>query len=208
MLVLMATALLATLAGGAVLGTVVEWRVAAAWRDGDAALHAAEGALVVALDELAGVADWTLVLDGTVRSRHRDGPPGPRRLPGGREVDLALETSLLRCGRATCTDAQTRAATADRPWGAANPWWEPFLHGPLAALGAGAAVPDLYVAVWVGDDPAETDGDPRRDGEDQGAGRVLVRARAWGPSGVARTVEALAARTAGGAARLSWTEIR
>jgi hypothetical protein len=204
----MAVAVLTALAGGAVLGTVVELRVAAAWRDGDAALHAAEGALAVAFDELAAMADWTPVLAGAVHSSHRDGPPGPRPLRGGRAVDLLRETNLLRCGRTSCTEAQAREASADRPWGPANPSWELYLHAPLRAVGPGADAPDMYVAVWVGDDPNETDGDPRRDGPGAGEGRLVVRARAWGSSGVARTVEVLAGRTSGGVARLSWSEIR
>jgi len=208
LLVLMATAVLAALAGGAVLGVMVESRVAGAWRDGDAALHAAEAGLAVALDELAAMSDWTPVLDGTARSSHRDGPAGPRRVPGGREIDLLRETNLLRCGRGSCTEAQVRAASADRPWGPANPWWEPFLHAPLRVVVGRTEAPDVYVAVWVGDDPDETDGDPRRDGPGAGEGRVVARARGWGPSGVARTVEVLAARTPGGVARLSWSEIR
>jgi hypothetical protein len=63
----------------------------------------------------------------------------------------------------------------------------------------------FYVVAWVADDPSEEDGDPTRDGGASippatgdrrlaGAGILLVRAEAFGPSGARRALEATVAR--------------
>ena len=77
---------------------------------------------------------------------------------GGETIDLTSLTNELTCGlRTACTDADRSAQTVDRPWGANNPQWRPFLHAPLPL----STLPrhlDPYVIVWVGDDGRETDG--------------------------------------------------
>jgi hypothetical protein len=91
------------------------------------------------------------------------------------------------------------AVTADRPWGANNPRWALFSYGPLSAMSSesGALPSPDYVVVLVADDPAESDGDPSRDGEPgsgPGAGVILVRAEAFGPLEAHRVVQAAVAR--------------
>jgi hypothetical protein len=56
----------------------------------------------------------------------------------------------------------------------------------------------IYVAVMVGDDPSETDGNPLVDGNDAanpGSGVLSLRAEAFGPHGTHRVIEATMART-------------
>ncbi len=72
-------------------------------------------------------------------------------------------------------DAQMDAVTADRPWGMNNPRWQTFGSGWLRDIAPLADAPHVYVVVWIGDDPLETDGDPLRDEPD-------VRAP-WTPGG-------------------------
>ena len=49
----------------------------------------------------------------------------------------------------------------------------------------------MYVAVWVADDPAETDGNPATDGN----GTLTLHAEAVGPSGTRKVIEVTVART-------------
>ena len=54
-----------------------------------------------------------------------------------------------------------RRTTARRPWGTNNPIWRLYAHGALADLSpSGAIDSNVYVVVWVADDPLETDGLP------------------------------------------------
>jgi hypothetical protein len=175
-----------------------ESRIAATVRDAGAALYAAEAAIVRALDDMAGVADLSAVLNGTQASAVRDGAPaGVRVLPDGATVDLLSATGMERCGQSACTDRQMMAVTVERPWGADNPRWELYAYGRLSDLfPAAEPPPDFYVLVWVGDDPLERDGDPLVDGgAGTGRGVLLLRAAAHGAHGVRRRVEALVVRT-------------
>jgi hypothetical protein len=116
------------------------------------------------------------------------------------------ETNRLRCGGASaCGDADMDAVTAARPWGRNNPRWTLWASGDLAALVADASAPRAYVLVWVADDPSENDAQPLRDGarpavvdaanpSNPGRGALWLHARAYGPSGTRRTVEAIVER--------------
>jgi len=192
--VLATMTLLMALGAGAVLATMIEARIVAVYGDHQAARYAAEAAAQAALQELGDRAAWPRALDGALRSSRWSGAASRVALPDRRLLDLRQETSLLRCGRvSTCPAGRMDAVTAGRPWGANNPRWQLYLHGPLArVLGDEGAKPDVYVAAWVGDDPSEVDGDPLRDGPGPGEGRLLVRARGYGPRRVAATVEVLA----------------
>ena len=103
------------------------------------------------------------MLAGVAKSAFTDGAPSGVRgfcLVAGR-LHLTGTTNLLRCGKNACSAADMVARTDDRPWGANNPVWE-LGTGPSARYPrdiGGLDVP-IYVIVWVGDDPAENDGDP------------------------------------------------
>jgi hypothetical protein len=166
-----------------------------------ASLYAADAAIERALCDLKRAPDWDAVLSGRTAGGFVDGPPvGPRTLADGRVVVLDDVVSLANCGRTGgCTDAAMSAVTADRPWGANNPRWSLFSYGPLSAMSSEPSPfpPREYVVVLVADDPAESDGDPSRDGEPgsgPGAGVILVRAEAFGPLETHRVVQAAVAR--------------
>ncbi len=214
--VLLGLALMLALAAAAGMLAASDLLAGARQRDARSARSAAEAALERAAAELADLPDWSPVLSGAVVSLHVDGPASTPRIPlGGQVLTPAEVANLATCGATiACSAAASATVTAERPWGPNNPRWQPFAHGP-----AGPGAPDRpgpYVVVLVGDDPAENDDDPTRDGlapGNPGAGIVLLRAEAFGPSETRRAVEAAIARVtlASGMALpriLSWTEVR
>jgi hypothetical protein len=211
-LLIMLVALVATAAfvGVLVLTSVVETRIAAAWRDGAVAQGAAEAAARRALVDLA-TTDWDAALNGTV-STFTDGPPsGVRVIEGGVQVSLDEETSELQCGHpGSCTASEIAIPSEDRPWGANNPRWRLFAYGPLAGLFPEDPFPPPgYVMAWVADDPTETDGDPSHDGasaDNSGRGLLLVAGRAYGPGLARRTVQLVVERVGAELRIMAWLE--
>ncbi|MEW6320929.1 MAG: hypothetical protein AB1635_07560 [Acidobacteriota bacterium] len=197
MAALLVTALAAALALALAVAVSMEHLAARNHAEAAVTLLAAEAGLEAAARDLAGRDDWSPVLAGAERAPASDDvTAGPLALPWGARLDVARETARLTCGRtAGCTDGQRRAPTAERPWGANNPRWQPFLAAPLARLLP--AMPGSYVVVWVGDDVLEEDGRPDRDEAQPGApGRFVARlhALALRPRGARRAVEAVIAR--------------
>jgi len=205
--VLSACSLLLALGLSLALTTTVEVGIAANQRDGVQMLHAADAALERAIADLAP-ADWNAVLAGGVRSAFADGG-GLVTLPDGRTLNVGEETNRLRCGAAACGDADMDRATAVRPWGRNNPRWTVFASGALRDLlpGGERAGVTGYVVVWVGDDPAENDAQPLRDGgppavvnaansSNPGRGALWLHVNAYGVSGARRSVEAIVERDA------------
>jgi hypothetical protein len=200
-------------------------KIAAGYRDGSEALSAAEGAIELVMQEFRSAAGWTPILDGRAVSRFVDGAPeGRRRLADGRSIDLAAVTGAVVCGRATCSDADMDAKTGDRRWGANNPRWRLYAYGTLDGMVGRPLGSRSYVVVWVGDDPAENDGDPLLDGGsprgcdpadpvciNPGAGIIVVRAQAFAADGVSRSMEVtLSMRKPrdGGPRIVSWRAVR
>jgi hypothetical protein len=181
------------LAAGALADT--ETISTSAFRDGVEAFYVADGALEAAQDELAQLPDWSLVLSGLAVSRLAAASQQPTTALSG-QLDLAAATVALQ--------AQTDAGAN---WGANNPRWRLYAWGPLSALWA-AAGPNglLYVAVWVADDVAETDGNPLADSN----GCLRIRAEARGRRGSRRIVEAVLERvpSTGVVRQVSWREVR
>ena len=195
--VLLSSTLLLALGGGLIMLATTESRIAATFRDGHAVLYASEAAIARALADVAAAGGLDDLLDGTRLSTFVDGPPTGVRTFAGGTFDLGTATNEERCGAPVCTADTMNAVTAERPWGANNPRWQPFAFGGMAALVAGSP-PGLYVVVWVGDDPLETDGDPLRDAPDPldpGHEVLLLRAAGYGPHGVRRRVEAAVVRS-------------
>ena len=211
---MMVMLLMSALGAALILVTSSETMIAANFRNSQEALYAADAAADHALAELAAVADWDQLLNGTVQSAFVDGAPFGTRLVHGVPVDLSQLVSLARCRKTTtCSGAAMDAVTAERPWGANNPRWQLYAYGEVKHAVAHATVDSpYYVVVFVGDDPSETDGDPSDDGgglDNPGAGVLLLRAQAFGPRSAHKTIEMAIARTAGGRVRLlSWRDIR
>jgi PilX N-terminal len=214
-IVLMAMLLLTALGLMLVLGTATETMVAAHFQMSQEAFYAADGGLHRVVDELGPNTDWTNALRGeqsafSVGSRSAI-------LSDGTSVDLVKSTDLMNCGHTGgCSPPEMDAVTADRPWGANNPRWNLYAHGPVNQLVPTASInSSLYVAVWVSDDACENDDDPTSDGtspSNPGSGMVNVRAEAFGPRGTHKVVEATVARPPGqasvGIQVISWRELR
>jgi hypothetical protein len=164
-----------------------------------AMLYAADGGIELAARELALAPDFDAVLSGTQRSSFTDGAPsGARALPGGGVADLTASTNQLNCGKATaCTPAQMNANSTERPWGANNPRWQLFAYGPMRQFPQFARPAACYLAVWIGDDVREQDGNPLADAvasDAPGHGIVRVHAETFGVAGSRRVIEAELAR--------------
>lgn len=201
LIAIMAVLLISALGLTLALTTSVETVIAANYRDGVQGLHAAEGGLERALQDLSAEAEWDAVFGGATRSSFVDGPPaGERTLADSSRINLTHILTEANCGRTTpCSEAQMDAVTTERPWGVNNPRWVLYSHAPLADLVGSSRLPTLYyVIVMVADDSSETDGDPLRDGvgpPNPGTGMLSVRAEAFGPRGAHRAIDATLART-------------
>lgn len=196
-LALLATMLLSALGSSLVTLANTEALVAVNYRDGAETLYAAEAGAEHLVQELQRSPVWDEWLAGLRSSTLWDGAATPT-LPGNRAVSLASLTADLQ--------AESDAAAA---WGANDPRWQIVAHAPLDAVAAERPSAP-YLAVWLADDPSETDGDPRRDAN----GVVLLRARAFGTGGASRSVELVVAKLAAGGAGgtgvriLSWRVVR
>lgn len=216
--VLVWLSLLATFSLGVALATATEAPAAGALLEKLKMTRAAESAVALAVATLGQQADWSTLPAGAMATVFTDGPPGPR-VVGGSNIDLAVETTLRTCGRvALCDDVAASTSSPSRPWGARNPRWRLVVHQPLATIdGALAAVCPCYLAAWVADDPADSDGDPYHDAPPgvAGHGVLLVRGAAFGGGGALAEVEALVAQPCrrsgvpcGGIRVQSWGAVR
>jgi type II secretory pathway pseudopilin PulG len=192
---LIALAVFSALGLGLLLTTSAERMAGNNHRGAVHALNAAEAALELAAREMALSPDWNAVLSGMEQSRYTDGLPAGVRGIAGMSIDLTTLTNQITCDRSTtCSDARVHTSTKERPWGANNPRWQPFLYGLLSSFTPmPPGVPDFYVIVWIGDDARERDGNPGVDGGAAGGeGRDVVRARAdaFARGGARRAVEA------------------
>jgi hypothetical protein len=202
-MVILLTAFLSALGLGLILAVFMD-RLATGNMTGSVAmLFAADAAIELAARDLAQADDWDAVLSGSQRSTFTDGVPGGvRAVPGGGAIDLTASTNLLNCGRATnCTAPQMNASSRERPWGENNPRWQLYAFGPLEQFTELARPAPCYLAVWVGDDGREEDGDPLADATENGEpghGIVRVHAQVFGRAGSRRAVEAELARACRG----------
>jgi hypothetical protein len=183
-------AVVAAMGMGLALTSSLEPTATANFEASRAARLAAEAGVAIAVHELAKLTDWNAVLSGLAVSAVLDHGPVEVALPDGSRAGLDALTAGATCGRpAGCSEADRSAVTTARPWGPNNPSWRVFGHGRLDRLvPCGEGLPPIVLVVWVGDDPAERDGDPYTDsgvgpgGERRPGGCVLaVRAEAFGP---------------------------
>jgi hypothetical protein len=192
--VLLIASLVFTMALGLSLVVSVDHLSVRNHRESTILFHAADAGIELAARAVADAPDWSLVLSGLVQAAAADGPPaGTRPLEGGQDLDLGVQTNLLNCGvPVACGPAERQAVSADRPWGADNPYWRLFLYGPLPTFAPYRFAGPVYVLVWVADDGREVDGNPEQDGmaETPGHGVLRVRADAFGRNGARRAIEA------------------
>jgi hypothetical protein len=189
---MMATTVLLIFGSALLLLAQTETAIAASTLREARAFYAAEAALRQASIDLQALTDWTAALSGVATASITDGSASAVRVVGRVTIDLPSEAASLN------------AASASLPFGANNPKWLPYLWGAADVLLPGADWPG-YVAVWIADDPGETDGDPQRDGggvDGRGGGVVRLHAVAFDAAGARRTVEATVLRNGTGSVRL------
>jgi hypothetical protein len=183
---LMAMMLLTALGAAVVMVSTTESHIAGNYRNSTEALYAADAATERVVEDLLLIPRWNDILTGTVQSGFVDGNmTGVKTLPGG-------GTMTLCCGQNTAT-AQLQAETDTlNLWGPNNPQWKLFAWGPLDELLPNKQIDSpMYVAIWIADDPAESDGNPAADVN----GTLTMHAEAIGPSGTRKVIEVTVART-------------
>jgi hypothetical protein len=184
------------------LTTTTERRISSNYRDGVETLYAADAAVERVMQDVLTVPDWNRILDGTVTSSFTDGAPGLRTLPDGSSMDLTDATNMARCGKTSaCSVGEMDTYTEERPWGKNNPRWQLYAFGRLEdVIQTNTVNSNVYVIVWMADDPADNDDNPLQDGgtangSNPGTGVLSMLAYAYGPTGARRVIEATVART-------------
>ena len=190
LMALTASVLLVALGSALILIAMTETAISAQGARASQLLSIADAAVHRAAAELDARPDWTGALSGVDYGSLTDGPPAGVREAYGTRVDLTAETAALQ------------SSAAVRLFGANNPVWRLFIWAPAGRLLE--LDEHAYVAVWVGDDPAERDGNPARDGDtlDAGGGVILVTAQAFGARGARRAVEVVVERRPSRPARI------
>lgn len=145
---------------------------------------AAEGAAQAAVVDLDGLGSWDAVLAGSasldvcaVRAAFSESTLTPAAPWGGATIDLRGLTASVQAD----SDAGRGPADAAQRWCL-------FANAPFGAVVPGSA--PWYLAVWVADDPAESDSDSARDAN----GTLAVQAVALGPANGRATVDLLLRR--------------
>jgi len=198
---LMAMLLLSALGLSLILTTNTEAMIAGNFRGSSEALYAADAAIERTIQDILTVPDWNTMLTGTTKSAFIDGAAsGIRTLTDGTTLDLGEATNMINCGKlGTCSVSEMNTTTPARPWGANNPQYQLYAFGPVNNLvPTGTINSDMYVIVWVADDPSENDNDPTKDGNaltNLGSGVLTLRSEAFGPGGTHKVVEVTVART-------------
>ena len=187
-----------------ILATSTETMIARNFREGTAAMYAAEAVAVKGLADLELEADWTQVVSGARRSSFFDGNgTGTRTLADRSTIDLTAIVNAWNCGKpAACSDADLDRVSAERPWGDNNPRWRVYGCGALSDLAMSAS--PFYVVLLAADDPLETDGNPLADGAGSGHDVLLLRGEAFGPGGTHSVVDLTVARGEDGSVRVLW----
>jgi hypothetical protein len=194
-LVMLVTSFLSALGLGLMLAVFMDRLATGNMAGSVAMLYAADAGIELAARDLAQMDNWDAVLTGAEQGSVTDGAPsGVRDVPGGGTVDLTATTNVLNCGKVTtCTTAQMNANSTERPWGTNNPRWRLFAYGPMAQFSQLVRPAPCYLAVWIGDDPREQDGNPLSDqpnANQPGHGIVRVHAETFGAAGMRRAIEA------------------
>jgi Tfp pilus assembly protein PilX len=183
---LMSMMLLTALGAAVIVVTNTETRIADNYRNSQEALYAADAAAERVVQDLLMIPRWNDILTGAAKSAFVDGAAtGQKTLPAGGRVTLCCDTN-------SATGQLQAATNAANLWGPNNPQWQLFAWAPLGEILPGVIRSPMYVAVWIADDPAESDGVPAADVN----GTLTVHAEAYGPSGTRKVVEVTVARTA------------
>jgi len=177
---LFATILLTALGVALVLLTNTETMITSNYRDSQQTLYAADAGVETAMQDLLLEADWNRVLAGAEHSGFFDAASA---------VTLGDGTALSVESVKTEVQAQT-----DRLhyWGLNDARWQWYARGFASDLLPGGGLnSNVYLMVFVGDDPAEEDGDPTRDSN----GVLTLHVEAYGRGGSRKALEVTVSRT-------------
>jgi Tfp pilus assembly protein PilX len=195
--VLLATMLLTALGMAAVLVSNTEGMITANYRRSSEVLYAADAGIERAVQDLLMVPRWNDTLSGgssaaagvsTVTSSFVVGDPTASvAIPAGGNVKLCCSSDSVSYQLQNETNSLNL-------WASNNPTWRLYAWGPLVNVLPTATVDsDVFVAVWIADDPSETDGNPLADTN----GVLTLHAEAYGGGGSRKIVEVTVARTSG-----------
>jgi hypothetical protein len=185
---LMAVMLLTALGSAVVMVSNTETMIAHNYRVGQEALYAADAGVERVMQDLLMVPRWNDILGGSVQSSFIDGEmTAVKRLVGG-------ATFRLCCAAGSATALLQQETDTANLWQADNPQWRLYAWGALGRIIPGQQIDsDMYIAVWVADDPADGDGNPLVDTN----GTLTLHAQAYGPYGARKVIEVTVARTSG-----------
>jgi hypothetical protein len=179
--VLMATMLLSALVLSLVMVTSGETMLTANYRHSQETLYGADAAIERVVQDILTVSNWNQLIasGGNLQSSFTEGSSSVT-LPDGTQIDVFKERDRLQ--------AQTDAMNL---WGPDNPRWQVYAYGPLSSLLPDGVDSPVFIAVFVADDPSESDGNPEADVN----GVLTLHAEAWGAGGSRKVVEVTIART-------------
>lgn len=171
LLALTAAAFIAALGAGLIALASAETTLTASVSEGHELGYAAESGLERGMAALR-LTPWNLALSGAAGPAFQGAGPAAR--PTGAAVNLPAETARVQ-------------AEADALWGAGRVVWRLYGNGPVSAI-SGQPDPgrDVYVVLWIADDPIEGDADPATDTN----ATVLLRSTAFGTGRTERTATA------------------
>jgi hypothetical protein len=203
--VLLAISLFGALATALVVNATAETMIAAHFQAARGAGYAADAALQAAVAELAEIADWNVVLAGSIRSGLSDGESSGAKQGPGVRLNMSEVINLATCGLAAgCTEIPAEASNGRR---GTTTRWTPFLYGRLETLIHGGGRACCYVVALVGNDPTENDLDPGADVlkvSNPGRGALRLRVEGFGAHG-ARAVRLATINRRGGRTQVvSW----
>ena len=194
---LLATMLLTALGMTLVLMSNTETMISSNYRNSQEALYAADAGTERVVQDLLLIPRWNDILAAGATSKDCGGglTVNESATPSG-FMDTSTTASIpgsnltVDLMKATCNLQAGTNGTAI--WGADNPSWRLFAWGRMKDLLPNNQIDSqMYLAVWVADDPADGDGDPLSDTN----GVLTVHAEAFGPSGTRKTVEVTVAKT-------------
>jgi PilX N-terminal len=196
---LMATMLLTALGMTLVLTSNTETKISGNYRNSQEALYAADAAVERVVQDLLLIPRWNDILTGnssisptcagvstftpvsSTPSGFVDSTTTPSIPDSNQQINLL---------NATCT-LQKDTDTLDL-WGPDDPAWRLFAYGRMQNMLPNNTIDSqMYMAVWVADDPADNDGNPSTDAN----GTLTLHAEAYGPSGTRKVIEVTVART-------------
>jgi hypothetical protein len=138
-------------------------------------------------DTLSGGAAGSPGVSGVTSSYVIGDPQTNLPIPAGGTIKLC-------CGSDSVSYQLQNETNSLNLWATNNPTWRLYAWGPLTSvLPAGSVDSDVFMAVWIADDPSETDGDPLADTN----GVLTLHAEAYGGGGSRKIVEVTVARTSG-----------